>query len=77
MRTRSKPLDYVEELLNDGEPLPLGDYALRDDAGGLKTRYPRRAQDFNDVEQGDKVKKFADQETGATVTIPIDELEGE
>jgi hypothetical protein len=74
MSTRSRPEELVQKAL-DGELVPLGDYVLRDDDNGVKTTYPKRAQAVSGLSRGEKVKKFVDQETGATVTIPVDELE--
>jgi hypothetical protein len=73
MSTRSRPEELIQRAL-DGGLVPLGTYKLRDDDGGVKTTYPKRAQVSNGVEAGQEVKKFYDQETGAPVSIPGDEL---
>ena len=74
MSTKSRPEELIRRAL-DGELLPLGDYRVRADNGGIKTRYPKTAQSLNELNPGDEVRKFVDQETGATVTVPIHELE--
>lgn len=76
MSTKSRPEELIRRAL-DGELLPLGDYRVRADNGGVKTRYPKTAQDLNELDTGDEVRKFVDQETGATVTIPTDVLDDE
>ena len=73
MSTKSRPEELIQQAL-DGSLVPLGTYDLRDDNGGLKTRYPKRAQELNGFTDDDQVRKFVDQETGATVTIPKDQL---
>lgn len=77
MNTKGNPIDLIESIHDDDELLPLGRYSARSDNGGLATRYPQKAREYSDVDAGDDIKMFVDQETGATVTIPIDELEGE
>lgn len=74
MATRSLPQKLIEKAI-EGGLVPLGEYKLRDDETGLVTRYPKRAEELNDVDVDDGVKKFVDQETGATVTIPVDEID--
>lgn len=54
--------------------IPLGEYSYRDYDGELLTTLPKQVQEFNDVTGGEKCMKWVDQRTGATVSIPLDEL---
>jgi len=71
MSTKTRPEELIQQAL-DGELVPLGEYVLRADKNGAKTTYPKRAQELNNIEAGDGMMKWVDQESGATVTIPVD-----
>lgn len=70
--SRNSPFELLSQV-TDG-PLPLGTYKLRG-SEELQTTYPTFAQNISKLEPGDKVVKYVDQETGATITIPADVLE--
>jgi len=74
MSTKSRPKELIQEAL-DGSLLPLGGYSLRDSPSStLRIGYPKQAVDFNSVEPGDEMRMWIDQETGAVVTIPADQI---
>jgi len=70
MSTKTRPEKLIRQAL-EGELLPLGDYRVREDNGGTKTRYPKTAQELNDLSPGDDVEIYLDQKTGATVIVPV------
>lgn len=73
MATRSRPEELVRSALED-DLVPLGRYKARVDDDGFVTTYPEIAVDANDVDRDTRFKVFLDQETGATVTIPVEAL---
>jgi len=76
MSTKTRPGELIRKALK-GELVPLGVYEIRTDVSGLKTRYPKPAERHNNADTDEKVKKFLDQDSGATVTIPKKVFEDE
>ena len=75
MATRGNPEEVVADALEDRDEtlVPLGEYAARDDDNEVKTSYPAHARRANNVDGDTTFRKYYHPETGATVTIPIDE----
>jgi len=73
MATKSRPSKIIQQAL-EGSLMPLGSYTVRPDGDNYRMAYPEQAAQLNSIDTGDDLRVWVDQETGATVTIPVDSL---
>jgi hypothetical protein len=76
MSTYSNPERVVLQALQDSAEtlVPLGQYKAREDNDkGFRTTYPALARDTNEINSDSSFHKYFHPETGATITVPIEE----
>ena len=72
MATRNRPEELIKDAL-DGNCVPLGTYKARPDRDGWVSTIPSVGADHIDVDGDTEFEKFLHSETGAIISIPIQE----